>query len=128
MWICLNNAFLSIVHKDCAADELLVRARVEGHIEAVFPDAAVSKTIGNDYLFRAVLPRWKVANAITDLLLTNIYDNFKNSVADDRLHNAYSTVWATMSRLQPIPPYGRVRADYLWPEDDAADLFDEHDD
>ena len=25
MWICLNNAFLSIVHKDCAPDELLVR-------------------------------------------------------------------------------------------------------
>ena len=32
MWICLNNAFLSVVSKDCRPDELLVRARRKGEL------------------------------------------------------------------------------------------------
>ena len=53
MWLCLNNAFLSIVDKDCAPDELLVRARRDGDIERVFPKAEVEVTLGNDYRCRA---------------------------------------------------------------------------
>ena len=45
MWIMLSDSFLSIVHKDCAQDELLVRARRPSDIESVFPDAKVKRKV-----------------------------------------------------------------------------------
>lgn len=107
MWLCLNNAFLSIVSKDCADSELLVRARRKGDIERVFPKAEVRQTIGNDYLFRACVSRADVKKAMAKQVDALSYDNFKDSVEDNDLHHAYSGVWSTMSRLQSIPPYGR---------------------
>jgi len=35
------------------------------------------------------------------------YSNFKNSVDDTRLHNAYLRVWSTMFELQPPAPRRR---------------------
>ena len=57
MWICLNDAFFSIVRKDCRPDELLVRARRPGDIEKVFGrHFKVDKVDVADYLYRAVIP------------------------------------------------------------------------
>lgn len=109
MWICLNNAFLSIVDKAKDDRNLMVRARRRGDIERVFPDAKVIRTIGNDYLFRAEIDREIVAETISDLICQINYDNFKSSVTDDKLHTAYVGVWREMSRIQPIPPYSRGR-------------------
>jgi hypothetical protein len=105
MWICLNNAFLSVVHKECKADELLVRARRPGDIERVFPQAEVFEKRGSDYQFRAVLPRAEVAKAIAASVEAIDYGNFKGSVRDHRLHDAYARVWGVMAKLQPVPPY-----------------------
>lgn len=108
MWICLSDAFLSIVHKDCQPDELLVRARRQGDIQKVFPDAKVKKTIGNDYLYRAVIKREVVAKALADQALSQIdYPNFKNTVRDNKLHSAFNAIWHTIARLQAIAPYSR---------------------
>lgn len=107
MWVCLNNAFLSIVHKDCAPDELLVRARRPGDIERVFPDAEVTDSWGTDYQFRAIVKREQVADAMISLAMTVDYSNFKNSVRDDKLHDAYSRFWHEHARLQPRRPYTR---------------------
>ena len=105
MWICLKSAFLSVVHKDCQPDELLVRARVAGHIESVFPGAVVRRTYSTDYLFRAVVKREEVARALTEVVMDYQAPNFKNSVKDHTLHGAYNNVWSTMARLQETPPY-----------------------
>lgn len=105
MWICLNRAFLSVVHKDCADDELLVRARRQGDIERVFPGVQVRKTPANDYLFRAVVKRERVAAALAKLVGELNYDNFKNSVRESDLHRAYGRVWHVMSDVQPGGPY-----------------------
>lgn len=110
MWICLNRAFLSIVDKDCPADSLLVRARRAGDIESVFPKAKVARTVGNDYLFRAVVKRAEVVAAIAGEIEDIDYGNFKDSVEDKQLKGAYSSVWGVMSRLQPVPPYSTRRA------------------
>lgn len=115
MWICLNNAFLSIVEPSGqdlnTGDYLLVRARRLGDIQSVFPDAKVEKRPERDYLFRALIPRQEVAAAIADQVRGITYDNFKASVKDDRLHNAYLTTWHTMARLQPTPPHsGRKKS------------------
>ena len=61
MWLCLNDAFLSIVKKDCPKDSLLVRARRPGDIEKVFgSDVKVKRSTNSDYLYRANVPIEKV--------------------------------------------------------------------
>lgn len=106
MWVMLSDSFLSIVSKDCADDELLVRARRPGDIENVFPDAVVTESVRNDYRYRAVVKREVVTAALAAEVDRIRYDNFKNSVANDDLHSAYSSVWGVMGRLQPGGPYG----------------------
>jgi hypothetical protein len=109
MWICLNNAFFSIVDTNIAGDKLLVRARRKGDIERVFPGAKVTRTPGRDYLYRAPVSREDVALTIADQVRNITYDNFKNSVRDDKLHTAYSGFWHIMSRVQEIPPYSTTK-------------------
>jgi hypothetical protein len=107
MWMCFKTGFLSIVHKDCKADELLVRARVAGHIEATFPNAKVRKTFGTDYSYRAVIKRKELGRVMTEMAHSYMADNFKNSVEDDDLHDAYTSVWAVMARMQETRPYAK---------------------
>lgn len=113
MWIMLNNAFLSVVDKAPKPDQLVVRARVEGHIEAVFPNAEVIRDASGDYLFRAFIDREEVAEAMYQAAMNIDYPNFKNSIKDNRYHDACSRVWGVMSGLQPVRPYsGRPSRNY----------------
>ena len=114
MWVCLKNSFLSIVDKECKPGELLVRARRPGDIEAVFPAAVVKKSTTTDYAYRAVIKRADVAAAMTAEVMGIRYPNFKNSVRDDALHNAYAAFWNVHARLQPTAPYtGRAQRGML---------------
>ena len=113
MWIMLNNAFLSVVDKAPKPDQMVVRARVEGHIEAVFPNAEVIRDASGDYLFRAFIDREEVAEAMYQAVMNIDYPNFKNSIKDNRYHDACSRVWGVMSGLQPVRPYsGRPSRNY----------------
>jgi len=109
MWIMQNNAFLSIVkpgpRDPNRAGNLLVRARVRGHIEAVFPKAVVQEVPGRDYQFRAYLPTEQVGMAIAMNIEAIDYGNFKSSVKNPALHDAYACVWGVMAQEQEIPPY-----------------------
>lgn len=105
MWIFLSDCFLSIVHKDCGRNELLVRARRRGDIEKIFPKAKVTRYTGSDYLFRAVVARSAVEDAMVSETQRITYGNFKDSVEDRQLHNAYLRVWTEMARLQETRPY-----------------------
>jgi hypothetical protein len=110
MWVCLNNAFLSIVHKDCKPNEVLVRARRPGDIEKVFPNATVTRYTKSDYLFRAVVLRSDVASAMSSIVNKIGYSNFKGSVEDEPLHDAYMGIWEEMAVLQNPPPYSGFRS------------------
>lgn len=105
MWLCLNDAFLSIVNKDSARGELLVRARRKGDIERIFPGAKVTKTPKADYLFRASIPTEKIIAALEGEVRRIVYSNFKDSVKDDELHRAYNRVWNAMMPLQKEGAY-----------------------
>ena len=85
MWVFFNNSFLSVVDKAPDPANLVVRARVEGHIEAVFPDAKVLRDASGDYLFRAFIPRELVAQAMLEAVMGIDYSNFKNSIRDNRI-------------------------------------------
>lgn len=111
MWICLNNAFLSVVTPDKNPDNhvLLVRARRKGDIETVFPGAKVERTPGRDYLFRARVTREDVAAALAAQIEAITYSNFKDSVKNAKLKGAYSRIWSIMSDLQPTRPFSGGR-------------------
>src|ERR1700683_701086 len=104
MWIMTNNSYLSIVSKDCGPAELLVRARRAGDIEKVFPNAKVTRQTDTDYLYRAILPRDVVKQALAAMIDLIDYPNFKDSVEDRSLHAAYVSVWCAMAGLQHPPP------------------------
>jgi hypothetical protein len=109
MWLMFSDCFLSVVSKDCGPTELLVRARRRGDIERMFPSAKVIEDTKTDYLYRAVLPRDVVKQAVADMIDHIDYPNFKNSVKDRMLHDAYLDVWAAMAGVQFPPPYGGAR-------------------
>lgn len=105
MWLMLNDCFLSIVSKDCARDELLVRARRQGDIEKIFPGAEVRQFTTTDYLFRARIKRARIEAAMVDEVRRINYGNFKSSVTDRPLHDAYLRCWTAMADLQPTKPH-----------------------
>lgn len=128
MWIMLNDAFFSIVHKDCARDEVLVRARRKGDIEKVFPETkgSVKRDDFTDYLFRAPIKREALAKALAGEVERITYSNFKDSVKDDRLHSAYHRVWGALLPLQPMRPrqrslFGHSDLDYMPKHDLGGD-------
>jgi hypothetical protein len=100
MWVCLNDAFFSIVASDRDPEVLNVRARRKGDLERHFPGCPVVSLPGTDYAFRAFVPRIAVAQALSQLSANIAYTNFKDSVLDDELHDAYADVWAVMANLQ----------------------------
>lgn len=109
MWLCLNNAFLSIIEPYSNSTQLRVRARRKGDIETIFPTAKVVRTPGRDYLWRAEIDRNLVAQVIAQHVAGIDYSNFKDSVANKPLHDAYARFWGIMSNLQEIRPYSRDR-------------------
>ena len=102
MWILMNKSFLSIVKDRNKKNRLLVRARVEGDIENVFPKAKVKADMGTDYKYRAFIPKWVVSKAIKKSIENIDYDNFKNSVPldDTARHDAYLQIWDILFQLQ----------------------------
>ena len=100
MWIQFNNAFLSIVENREKTIELLVRARVKGDIEKVFPEADVFEDNNADYKYRAFISKVIVAEKIM-LKVTEInYDNFKNSVKEIERKKVYSNIWVELRKFQ----------------------------
>lgn len=115
MWIFTNRGFLSIVENRDNPDELLVRARYKGDIEAHFSwrsmDAdplEVVETNEADYRFRAFLPRETVSAKMHGLVNGIDYPNFKDScrfssgkmTVNDVKSRALFRVWDTMKCSQ----------------------------
>lgn len=98
LWICLNDAFFSIVQSR-EPGKLSVRARRQGDLERYFPGHEVIALPTADYAFRAFVPRQVVADVLSDLAATMAYENFKDSVADEQLHDAYADIWEVMATL-----------------------------
>ena len=102
MWIQFNNSFLSIVENRDNKKELLVRARIKGDIEKIFPKAKVFEDNNADYKYRTFLLKNEVANEIIKNINEINYDNFKNSISktDSERYFAYTKVWGELRKLQ----------------------------
>jgi hypothetical protein len=107
MWVMLNNSFLSIVAHRTRPDELLVRARLEGDIEAAFeavglPRPEVTFNADADYPYRTIARRRVVGELLAHTVEHIEYDNFKDSVREKDRHDSYFEVWSVMRLLQRI--------------------------
>ena len=100
MWIQFNNAFLSIVENRDNKLELLVRARIRGDIEKIFPDSDVFEDENADYKYRAFISKAKVAAKMMFKMTDINYDNFKNSVKETARKLTYNKVWIELRKLQ----------------------------
>lgn len=105
MWIFTPTAFVSIVAHRTKPGILLVRARLRGDIERLFPGAKVKRTPTADYRFRAEIQRERVAKVVADQLRALSYDNVKAAIpttapVHDLRHRAMNQVWGVMNRAQ----------------------------
>ncbi len=99
MWLYLQDSFVSIVSGD-TPDIVVVRGRRQGDIEIICPNAFVQKTEGRDYLYRSVLKKKEVSDAISKAVLSVDYPNFKQGVKDYQRHSVYLDVWMKTRQLQ----------------------------
>ena len=102
MWIFLNNSFLSIVENRNNKEELLVRSRIKGDIDKIFPESNVFELENSDYKYRSYIKKLEVSEKIKDIIQNINYDNFKNSISknEDKRHFSYINVWNEMRKLQ----------------------------
>ena len=102
MWIFLNNSFLSIVENRNNKEELLVRSRVRGDIDKIFPDSNIFEMENSDYKYRSYIKKIEVSEKIREIVTNINYDNFKNSISkyEDQRHSSYLNVWNEMRKLQ----------------------------
>lgn len=106
MWIFTPTAFVSIVAHRTKPGILLVRARLKGDLERMFPGCKVAETRAADYRFRAEIPRGRVADIVREHLTALDYDNVKGAIPmhlgkvhRDRSH-AMHDVWSVMHQAQ----------------------------
>ena len=101
MWICLNDGFLSIVQDRANRGHLLVRARKREHLRGFLgSEEGIAHTPTRDYAYRISLPKEAVAELLSKRIWAIEYDNFKNSVGNDELHDMYENWWNDHRRLQ----------------------------
>lgn len=102
MWVFLNNSFLSIVENRNNKEELLVRSRVRGDIDKIFPDSNIFEMENSDYKYRSYIKKIEVSEKIREIVTNINYDNFKNSISkyEDQRHSSYLNVWNEMRKLQ----------------------------
>jgi hypothetical protein len=100
MWIYSKNAFVSVVQDRNDPEVLIVRSRVKGDLEELWPDAAVEETPYADYGFRTRLGRKEVALAVAKQVMEIDYTNFKDNITDKRRKPFYLVVWHAMWEMQ----------------------------
>jgi hypothetical protein len=98
MWLFTSKGFISVVadKDDPENGSLLVRSRDRTHIIKLFPDAKVFSKTPSDYKWRAWISRSEVSALVQSQVNELNYTNFKNSIEDDRYHDACLDVWNVM--------------------------------
>ena len=106
MWIFTKTGVLSIVQYDPTngyADDgraprddtqLVVRSRQAGHlVEAGFGEEEIISTPTNDYPFRVIAARDRVAGMVLALVMDINYENFKAEACKKLPYGMLSEVW-----------------------------------
>jgi hypothetical protein len=100
MWFCFNDGFFSVVQDFQYDDVLVVRARRWKDIKKLFPTKKINITTETDYAFRVFISRAEWKKIMIEKIDSINYTNFKNSVMDYDLHEAYKEIWNICWYLQ----------------------------
>jgi len=65
MWIFMQDSFVTISQDKNQRDRFMIRARVAGDIEKLFPEAKIIRLDDADYLFRAFIPKDRVVEVLS---------------------------------------------------------------
>ena len=106
MWIHTDQGFVSVVAHDDRPDDLLVRARARGDLEALVPAGTETwRDDMADYPWRAVVRRSEFAAVMAAAIVGIDYRNFKNrtyeTLGSERTHLLHD-VWSTLRRIEGI--------------------------
>jgi hypothetical protein len=124
----LNTAFISAVEDRNDKRLLLVRARRKGDIGRVFGKRAigVKSDIMADYPYRTWVSKKLFKRVLAESVDRIDYGNFKSSVKDRALHDAYLDVWSAMMRVEKRRRYplfaDYAKLDPYLPEHDDIDM------
>ncbi|MEQ9398173.1 MAG: hypothetical protein RJQ04_03305 [Longimicrobiales bacterium] len=109
MWICLNDAFVSIVEDPNDDSSLLVRARrFDDLVRALrVKPWDIDVTPDQEYPYRVMLPRPRVQNAVYRAVGDIAYSSLQASVSQDdtgrlRFHDAVAAVIRDFAQGEPI--------------------------
>lgn len=94
MWLCLSNGFLSIVQDKNVKNQFLVRAREKTHLEFYFPNVDIIDNVMGDYPYRIFIQKSEFMEFLSNYVESINYDNFKNSVTDQKLHYFFLKIWS----------------------------------
>lgn len=100
MWVFVSSGFVSIAQHKHKPKTLLVRARMHGDIEELFPDARVRQSMDTEYRFRAEVNREEVAKVIANQILEIDYGGLRGTIDDPDYHAACEIIGSTMRRVQ----------------------------
>lgn len=94
MWLCFNNAFVSVVEMSNDPSKLMVRARKREHLVNLFgPTAQIKTSYHTDYKYRVFVDRSDFAKFLSSKVMEINYSNFKDSVKDVELKSLYGDFW-----------------------------------
>jgi len=99
MWIFLQDSFVTISQDANQRGRFMIRARVAGDIETLFPKAQVIRMDDADFLFRA-FPKQQVIEVLSSAIGNIEYTSFKGGVKDKCRAWSYAQVWAIMADMQ----------------------------
>jgi hypothetical protein len=93
MWLCLNDALVSIVQDRADPNQLWVRARRREHLRRLLPGRGIMSTPAGDYAWRAAVSKRELAGLVAERIGALDYPNFKDSVTEPALHELYARFW-----------------------------------
>jgi hypothetical protein len=94
LWLCFNNAFVSVTRDDNNPARVMVRARNPDHLKALLgPEVNIRVTPDSDYHYRTFVDRKVWADLVSRHIMDIDYGNFKASVVDTDLHDMYIDFW-----------------------------------
>ena len=100
MLIFTRHAFISIVDHPQDDRFLVVRGRIAGDIESMFPEAEVFERPGADYRFQANIARDRVSQRVAAQVKEVHYESFESSIEDSDRRQSYIQVWSAMYEEQ----------------------------
>jgi hypothetical protein len=107
MWLSLSKGFLSVVVTKQDPNMVMVRARRKEHLESYFSTHNIVVTKSADYPFRVICSKAALTAVLVRYIDSMDYGNFKNSVKDQKLHDAYMDTWTRMTKLEEVPHWQR---------------------